>query len=78
MSSRTLFVAKLASLLVEAVRHVLLPDVGFRRMPFVKRLVVPLIVIRNHDKWDPLEPGADTSIDVEAVKEQVDGGRGHA
>lgn len=35
------------------------------------RLLVPIIVLRNHLHYNPLQPGSNHSIDVDEIRHQV-------
>jgi hypothetical protein len=46
--------AQLGSLVVSAVRHVFAPDIRYRTVDYAEKLIVPLIALRNHRRFDPL------------------------
>eukprot|EP00808_Paulinella_micropora_P023593 g11407.t1 len=48
------FMATLSSLVVSAISHVFVSDLRFAELPQVDKIIVPLIVLRNHESWDPL------------------------
>ena len=66
------FLARLATLLLSAVRHVIAPDLRTCNVPdFGGQLTVPLIVLRNHKLFDPLVPGHAHSIDLAALSDEA-------
>ncbi len=50
------FQAQLASVVVSAVRHIFVTDVRFDHVAFAEKLIVPIIVMRNHKRFDPFAP----------------------
>ena len=62
------FQAELAQVVLSAVRFVFAPDIRFDELDFSEKVLVPILVFRNHRLYDPLEPGTDFSIDIEGVK----------
>ena len=65
------FTAQLASLLLSAVSNVIAPDLASCELPPFETLVVPLIVLRDHTRFDPLDGGHARAIDVDAIGAQV-------
>ena len=58
------FMAQLCALLLSAVRHVIAADLHACALPDFDELVVPLLALRNHALFDPLQPGHAFSIDL--------------
>jgi len=65
------FRARLGNLVISAVKYVFAPDVQFDALDFSERVLVPIIVFRNHILFDPLAPGSGFSIDLERIKSEV-------
>jgi len=80
------FVAKLTSLALSAIRKVFVSDIMYRRVDYAKKVVVPIVVLRNHDRFDPVanvigtggrkgeqtDPAyADMRIDVARIREEL-------
>jgi len=55
------------------VQHVFAPDVRFDALDFSEKVLVPIIVFRNHLRFDPLEGGHPYSIDIKKVNETLHG-----
>ena len=71
-AAHTELLAKLAALIISGITHVIAPDVRSCTPPQRwKRLVVPLIVLRNHERFNPLTPGHEFSVDVDAIRTQL-------
>lgn len=66
------FQADLAQVILSAVRFVFAPDIQFDELDFSEKVLVPILVFRNHRMYDPLEPGSDFSIDVDAIRSQLE------
>jgi hypothetical protein len=69
------FSARLAATVVSCVRHVLLPDTRFVETPYAAKLVVPVIVFRNHRRFDVMAAervrGAHGSVRVPPLDAEV-------
>jgi hypothetical protein len=63
--------AHLAGLVISAVRHVFAPDAMYPHTPPSKKILVPVIVLHNHNHFNPLYPNKQYSIDLKAIKEEV-------
>ena len=50
------FQADLAQVVLSAVRFVFAPDIQFDELDFSEKVLVPILVFRNHRMYDPLEP----------------------
>eukprot|EP00753_Platysulcus_tardus_P003153 PLAT12284.1.p1 GENE.PLAT12284.1~~PLAT12284.1.p1 ORF type:complete len:806 (+),score=346.95 PLAT12284.1:33-2450(+) len=66
------FNAKILSVILSAIRHFIVPDVAYHSVHFAEKVIVPLIVLRNHNNFDPLKPGARTSINVEGLRANIE------
>ena len=56
--------AQLGGLLLSAVRHVIAADLHACALPDFDELVVPLLALRNHALFDPLQAGHAFSVDL--------------
>jgi hypothetical protein len=65
------FRARLGNLVISAVKYVFAPDVQFDALDFSERVLVPIIVFRNHILFDPLAQGSSFSIDLDRIKTEV-------
>ena len=69
----TQLLSRLAALMLSAVTHILAPDLRSCSLPegAAGKLVVPLVVLRNHRRFDPLRPGHAHSLDIGSLKAQL-------
>jgi len=67
----THFVAQLAATILSAVRHVFVPDSAACQLPFFGKLIVPLVVLCDHEEFDPLQPGHPHSIELSQLRQQL-------
>lgn len=58
----------LSSVVVSAVQHLFAPDVRVETLDFAQRVLVPVIVLRDHKLFNPLVPGSAHSLDVAALE----------
>ncbi|XP_074319977.1 uncharacterized protein LOC141656822 [Silene latifolia] len=70
-SSHDLFVGQLGSLISTTVEHVIAPDVRFETVDMTRRLLIPIVVLQNHNRYSIMNQGHNYSIDVEAIKAEV-------
>ncbi|XP_021730361.1 uncharacterized protein LOC110697296 [Chenopodium quinoa] len=70
-SSHDVFVGQLGAVITTTVEHVLAPDVRFESVDMTRRLLIPIIVLQNHNRYNIMTKGHNYSIDVEAIKEEV-------
>ncbi|GMY27939.1 phosphatase 2C 42 [Fagus crenata] len=54
-STSGIFIGQLASLISTAVEHVIAPDVRFEIVDQTTRLLIPIIVLQNHNRYNILE-----------------------
>ncbi|KAJ0034994.1 hypothetical protein Pint_24324 [Pistacia integerrima] len=66
-----IFVGQLASLISTTVEHVIAPDVRFETVDMTTRLLIPIIILQNHNRYNIMEKGHNYSIDVEAIEREV-------
>ncbi|KAF5819150.1 hypothetical protein HanXRQr2_Chr02g0074391 [Helianthus annuus] len=65
------FIGQLAALIGITVQHVIAPDVKFETVDLATRLLVPIIVLQNHNRYNIMEKGQNYSIDIEAIEAEV-------
>ncbi|KNA15313.1 hypothetical protein SOVF_098720 [Spinacia oleracea] len=70
-STHDVFVGQLGALISTTVEHVLAPDVRFETADMTRRLLIPIIVLQNHNRYSIIAKGHNYSIDVEAIKAEV-------
>jgi len=64
--------AELVAMTVDAVKHVLLPDVECNPANLTEKVYVPVLVFRNHDQFDPLsKESGDFFIDLENIRNEL-------
>eukprot|EP00899_Mesostigma_viride_P009408 jgi/Mesvir1/18469/Mv14320-RA.1 len=66
-----LFQGHLSSVIVQAVQHLFAPDIRIQTLDFAHRVLVPIMVLRNHHDFNPLTPGHEFSVDLAAVEKEV-------
>ncbi|CAH1442341.1 unnamed protein product [Lactuca virosa] len=55
----------------EEVEHLVAPDVRFETVDLAMRLLIPIIVLQNHNRYNIMEKGHNYSIDIEAIEYEV-------
>ncbi|OVA16754.1 hypothetical protein BVC80_1543g209 [Macleaya cordata] len=70
-STHNIFMGQLAALISTTIEHVIAPDVRFETVDLTTRLLVPIIVLRNHNRYNIMEGGHNYSIDVQAIEAEV-------
>ncbi|KAI4334990.1 hypothetical protein L6164_013680 [Bauhinia variegata] len=70
-SSNDIFLGQLSSLISTTVEHVIAPDVRFETVDLTSRLLIPIIVLQNHNRYNIMEKGHNYSINIEAIQEEV-------
>ncbi|XVF66098.1 hypothetical protein PTKIN_Ptkin10aG0007000 [Pterospermum kingtungense] len=65
------FMGHLAALVASTVEHVIAPDVRFETVDLTTRLLVPIIVLQNHNRYNIMEKGHNYSINIEAIEAEV-------
>lgn len=74
----TMMRGKMASTIVSAIQHLFLPDVWVDNAIDMKRVIVPMMVIRNHNEFNPLESDTKYSINTTLIHNElvkITGGR---
>ncbi|PIN07775.1 hypothetical protein CDL12_19642 [Handroanthus impetiginosus] len=70
-SAHDIFIGQLAAVIATTVEHVIAPDVRYETVDMTTRLLVPIIVLQNHNRYNILAKGHNYSIDVEAIEAEV-------
>ncbi|KAF7054097.1 hypothetical protein CFC21_061846 [Triticum aestivum] len=70
-STQDIFVGQLAGLISTTIEHVIAPDIRFETVDMTLRLLVPIIVLQNHNRYNILQAGHNNSIDVKAIEREV-------
>ncbi|XP_017975595.1 PREDICTED: uncharacterized protein LOC18603670 isoform X1 [Theobroma cacao] len=65
------FMGHLAALIATTVEHVIAPDVRFETVDLTTRLLIPIIVLQNHNRYNIMEKGHNYSIDIGAIEAEV-------
>ncbi|KAD5508401.1 hypothetical protein E3N88_16104 [Mikania micrantha] len=65
------FVGQLAALIGITVKHVIAPDVRFETVDLATRLLIPIIVLQNHNRYSIMEKGQNYSIDIDTIEAEV-------
>ncbi|XP_076894733.1 uncharacterized protein LOC143547113 [Bidens hawaiensis] len=65
------FIGQLAALIGITVQHVIAPDVRFETVDLATRLLIPIIVLQNHNRYNIMNKGYNYSIDIEAIETEV-------
>ncbi|KAL8484817.1 hypothetical protein ACS0TY_027201 [Phlomoides rotata] len=70
-SAHDIFVGRLGAVIATTVEHVLAPDVRYETVDMTTRLLVPIIILQNHNRYNIMVKGHNYSIDVEAIESEV-------
>ncbi|KAF2938931.1 hypothetical protein DAI22_03g153900 [Oryza sativa Japonica Group] len=70
-STQDIFIGQLGGLISTTIEHVIAPDVRFETVDMAMRLLVPIIVLQNHNRYNILQAGHNYSIDVQAIEREV-------
>ncbi|OIW00150.1 hypothetical protein TanjilG_29140 [Lupinus angustifolius] len=70
-SSNDIFLGQLASLVSTTVEHVIAPDVRFETVDLTSRLLIPIIVLQNHNRYNIMDKGHNYSINVQEIEAEV-------
>jgi hypothetical protein len=62
--------AHLATTVVSAIQHVFIPDILFPAVQ-ADKVLVPIIVLRNHVEFNPWHKGHPYSIDIDTIRAEV-------
>ncbi|XP_060197676.1 uncharacterized protein LOC132626724 isoform X1 [Lycium barbarum] len=70
-AAHDIFVGQLASLVATTIEHVIAPDVRFETVDMTTRLLIPIIVLQNHNRFNIMARGNNYSLDVGAIEAEV-------
>lgn len=70
-AAHDIFVGQLASLVATTIEHVIAPDVRFETVDMTTRLLIPIIVLQNHNRFNIMTRGYNYSLDVGAIEAEV-------
>ncbi|KAM0831297.1 hypothetical protein ACQ4PT_065640 [Festuca glaucescens] len=70
-STQNIFMGQLGGLISTTIEHVIAPDIRFETVDMTLRLLVPIIVLQNHNRYNILQAGHNNSIDVQAIEREV-------
>ncbi|KAL5782115.1 hypothetical protein ACOSP7_007144 [Xanthoceras sorbifolium] len=70
-TTHDIFVGQLAALVSTTVEHVIAPDVRFETVDMTTRLLIPIIILQNHNRYNIMEKGHNYTIDIEAIEREV-------
>ncbi|THG00815.1 hypothetical protein TEA_016877 [Camellia sinensis var. sinensis] len=70
-SAHDIFVGQVAALVATTIEHVIAPDVRFEIVDTTTRLLVPIIVLHNHNRYNIMDKGHNYSIDIQATEAEV-------
>nr|GEW22713.1 capsid protein [Tanacetum cinerariifolium] len=65
------FVGQLAALIGIIVEHLVAPDVRFETVDLATRLLIPIIVLQNHNRYNIMEKGRNYSLDIGVIEDEV-------
>ncbi|CAA3007401.1 uncharacterized protein LOC111388286 isoform X1 [Olea europaea subsp. europaea] len=66
-----IFIGDLASVIATTVEHVIAPDVRYETVDMTTRLLIPIIVLQNHNRYYIMEKSHNYSINIEAIEAEV-------
>lgn len=66
-----IFIGQLASLISTTVEHVIAPDVRFETVDLATRLLIPIIVLQNHNRYNIMDKGHNYSINIGAIEAEL-------
>lgn len=70
-STHDVFIGQLAALISTTIEHVIAPDVRFEAVDLTTRLLVPIIVLQNHNRYNIMDKGHNYSLDIKAIEAEV-------
>lgn len=66
-----LFMGQLGALISTTIEHVIAPDIRFETVDMTTRLLIPVIVLQNHNRYNILNAGHNYSIDIQGIEREV-------
>lgn len=70
-STNNIFMGQLGALIATTIEHVIAPDIRFETVDQTRRLLIPIIVLQNHNRYNILHAGHNSSIDIQAIEREV-------
>ncbi|KFK23125.1 hypothetical protein AALP_AAs72355U000600 [Arabis alpina] len=70
-STHDIFSGQLAALVATTIEHVIAPDVRFETVDLATRVLVPIIVLQNHNRYNIMERGQNYSLNIEEIESEV-------
>ncbi|PSR92497.1 capsid protein [Actinidia chinensis var. chinensis] len=70
-SAHNIFIGQVAALVATAIEHIIAPDVRFETVDTTTRLLIPIIVLQNHNRYNIMDKGHNYSIDIEAIEGEI-------
>ncbi|KAJ8623419.1 hypothetical protein MRB53_031948 [Persea americana] len=70
-STEDVFMGQLGALIATTIEHVIAPDIRFETVDLTTRLLIPIIVLQNHNRYNILADGYNYSIDIQAIEREV-------
>ncbi|KAJ3683034.1 hypothetical protein LUZ60_013261 [Juncus effusus] len=65
------FMGQLGALISTTIEHVIAPDVRFESVDLTTRLLVPIIVLQNHNRYNLLKGHHNYTIDIQSIEQEV-------
>ncbi|PKU59342.1 uncharacterized protein LOC110102055 isoform X1 [Dendrobium catenatum] len=66
-----LLMGHLGALVSTTIEHVIAPDIRYETVDLTTRLLIPIIILQNHNRYNILQPGHNYSIDIQAIEQEV-------
>jgi hypothetical protein len=63
--------SKIAKVVISSIKNVFFPDIQSEYIPHTNKMLIPIIVLRNHNLFNPLLEGTPESIDFDLVRKEV-------
>lgn len=70
-TTQDVLMGQLGALIATTIEHVIAPDIRFETVDLTTRLLVPIIVLQNHNRYNILAAGQNYSIDIQAIEREV-------
>ncbi|KAK9136671.1 hypothetical protein Sjap_007265 [Stephania japonica] len=70
-SAQDVFLGQLSALISTTIEHVIAPDVRFETVDLATRLLLPIIVLQNHNRYNILEQGHNYSVNIREIESEV-------
>ncbi|KAI5081905.1 hypothetical protein GOP47_0001648 [Adiantum capillus-veneris] len=69
--TQEIFAAQLAGLIATTIEHVIAPDVRFETIDPTARVLIAIIALQNHEKYNLFQSGQPYTIDVESIVKEA-------